>query len=132
MTLRTRLFALVGSAIALTVVLVTWTVSVSARRSFAAVDAQRAAAFVAQFQREFKNEGAQVAMRLERIAASETMMRTVADVSRANADYASYVNEASALGNKAPYALRTAARALIRLFRICWSSGLLRRASSMA
>lgn len=99
MTLRTRLFALVGSAIAVTVVLVTWTVSASARRSFAAVDAQRAAAFVAEFQRAFKNEGTQVAMRLERIAASETMIRTVADVSRANADYASYVNEASALAS---------------------------------
>jgi signal transduction histidine kinase len=99
MTLRTRLFALTGSAVAVTVILVTWSVSVSARRSFAAVDAQRAAAFVAGFQREFKNEGAQIAIRLDRIAASDAMTRTAADVSRAKADYASYVNEASALAS---------------------------------
>src|SRR6188474_1195299 len=99
MTLRTRLFALVGSAVAVTVILVTWTVSTSARRAFAAVDAERAAAFVGQFRREFRNEGDQVAMRLDRIAASDTMTRAVSDVSRFRADYASFVNEAPALAS---------------------------------
>ena len=61
MSLRNRLFALVSAAVALTVVLVTSTVSSSARRAFAAVDAQRAAAVVAQFRREFAAEGEQVA-----------------------------------------------------------------------
>jgi len=38
MTLRTRLFVLVSASIAVTVVLVTWTVSSSARSAFAALD----------------------------------------------------------------------------------------------
>src|SRR5215208_7409232 len=42
------------------------------------------------------------------------------------------VRDASALGRSAPYALRTAARAPMRLLRICWRSGLFRRARSMA
>ncbi len=97
MTLRTRLFALVGTAAAVTVVLVTWTVSASARRAFAGLDAQRTAALVAQFRREFDREGEQIAIRLDRIAAAEAVTRTAADVSRSKTDYASYVNEASLL-----------------------------------
>lgn len=97
MTLRTRLFSLVGTAVAVTVILVTWTVSASARRAFAAVDAQRAAALVAQFRREFDTEGKQIAIRLDRIAGADAVTRTAVDVSRSRADYASYVNEAAAL-----------------------------------
>jgi two-component system nitrogen regulation sensor histidine kinase NtrY len=97
MTLRTRLFVLVGTAVAVTVILVTWTVSASARRAFAAVDAQRAAALVAQFRREFDTEGKQIAIRLDRIAGADAVTRTAVDVSRSKADYASYVNEAAAL-----------------------------------
>jgi two-component system nitrogen regulation sensor histidine kinase NtrY len=97
MTLRMRLFALVGSAVAIAVILVTWTVSASARRAFAAVDAQRSAALVAQFRREFESEGKEVAIRLDRIAAADAVARTAADVTLAKADYASYVNEASTL-----------------------------------
>jgi two-component system nitrogen regulation sensor histidine kinase NtrY len=97
MTLRLRLFALVGSAVAITVILVTWTVSTSARRAFAAVDAQRAAALVAQFRREFDRQGKEIAIRLDRIAASDEVSRTAADVTRANADAAVYVNEAASL-----------------------------------
>ena len=41
MTLRLRLFLLVSATVGLTVVLVTTTVSSSARRSFATLDAQR-------------------------------------------------------------------------------------------
>ena len=73
MTLRNRLFALVSAAVAVTVILVTWTVSSSARRSFATLDADRSAALVAQFRREFASEREQVAARLERIAASDAV-----------------------------------------------------------
>jgi two-component system nitrogen regulation sensor histidine kinase NtrY len=96
MTLRTRLFALVSAAVAFTVVLVTWTVSSSARQSFAALDAQRTAALVAQFRREFANQGEQVAIRLERISESDDISRVAADLGRSR-DYAPYVNEASPL-----------------------------------
>jgi nitrogen fixation/metabolism regulation signal transduction histidine kinase len=96
MTLRNRLFALVSAAVTVTVVLVTWTVSSSARQSFATLDAQRTAALVAQFRREFANEGEQVAVRVERIAQSDEVSRVAADLRRSR-DYAPYVNEAASL-----------------------------------
>jgi signal transduction histidine kinase len=97
MTLRLRLFALVGSAVAVAVILVTWTVSASARRAFAAVDAQRTDALVAQFRREFDDEGKEILVRLDRIAVADAVARTAADVTRASANAAAYVNEASSL-----------------------------------
>jgi len=97
MTLRTRLFVLVGAAVALTVVLVTATVSAAARRAFAAIDAQRTSALVAQVRREFAVQGEQVAERLDRIASSEPVQRTVNDLRRAAADPAASVDEAAPL-----------------------------------
>jgi len=97
MTLRLRLFAFVAGAIAATVILVTWTVSASARRSFAALDAQRTAALVAQFRKAFAGEGDQVGVSMDRVAASEPVARLAADVGRLGATYARYVDEAGPL-----------------------------------
>ena len=97
MSLRTRLFALVSAVVTITVVLVTSTVSSSARRAFATLDAQRTAALVAQFRREFRAEGDQIGLRLGRIAASDTIVRMAADGGGANRDDATYVNEAGPL-----------------------------------
>ncbi|HSL22674.1 MAG TPA: ATP-binding protein [Vicinamibacterales bacterium] len=97
MSLRTRLFALVSAAVAVAVFLATWTVSASARRSFAALDAQRTAALVAQFRREFAIEGEEVAVRVERVAGSEALLRTAADLGRSPGDAAALVNEAAPL-----------------------------------
>jgi two-component system nitrogen regulation sensor histidine kinase NtrY len=99
MSLRTRLFALVSVVVTLTVVLVTVTVSSSARRSFATLDEQRTAALVAQFRSEFKAEGDQVGSRLDRIAASDVLIRMAADGGGAKGDYAAYVNEAGPLAS---------------------------------
>jgi two-component system nitrogen regulation sensor histidine kinase NtrY len=98
MTLRLRLFLLVSATVGLTVVLVTTTVSSSARRSFATLDAQRTAAMVTQFRREFASEGDQVALRLDRVAASDMILRTAVDVA-ANRDHAPHVNDAVALAS---------------------------------
>ncbi len=92
MSLRSRLFALVSSVVLLTVVLVTLTVSASARRSFATLDAERTAALVEQFRREFANQGTQVAERVDRIARSDAVSRVAA-----SRDAAPYVNEATTL-----------------------------------
>ena len=92
MSLRNRLFALVSSVVLLTVVLVTLTVSASARRSFATLDAERTAALVEQFRREFANQGTQVAERVDRIARSDAVSRVAA-----SRDAAPYVNEAATL-----------------------------------
>ena len=51
MTLRHRLLVLITATVAVTVILVTWTVAASARSAFATIDAQRTAALVQQFQR---------------------------------------------------------------------------------
>ena len=97
MSLRTRLFALVSVVVTLTVLLVTVTVSSSARRSFATLDEQRTAALVAQFRSEFEAEGEQVGARLDRIAASDALIRTAADAGGSRGDRAAYVNEAGPL-----------------------------------
>ncbi len=98
MTLRARLFLLVGATVGLTVVVVTIIVSSSARRAFATLDAQRTEAMVAQFRREFASEGEQVALRLERVAASDTIRRTAVDVA-AHRDQASHVNDATEIAS---------------------------------
>jgi two-component system, NtrC family, nitrogen regulation sensor histidine kinase NtrY len=95
MSLRNRLFALVSAVVALTVVLVTSTVSSSARRAFAAVDAQRAAAVVAQIRREFAAEGEQVATGIERVAASDAILRIAGGIRQSKADFVPYVGEAA-------------------------------------
>ena len=97
MTLRTRLFALVSAAVTSAVVLVTWAVSDGARRAFALFDAQRTSALVAQFRREFENEGEQIAAGIERLASADAVRRTAIDVAQSRADRAAYVNEAASL-----------------------------------
>ena len=97
MSLRNRLFALVSAAVALTVVLVTSTVSSSARRAFAAVDAQRAAAVVAQIRREYAAEFEQVFPGIERIAASDAILRMAGGIGQSKADVVPYVGEAAPL-----------------------------------
>jgi two-component system nitrogen regulation sensor histidine kinase NtrY len=97
MSLRARLLLSVSTSVAVTVILVTWTVSTSARRAFAALDTQRTAALVAQFRREFAAEGDRVAAQVERIAASDAAIRMAADILRSHGDYGVYVNEATAV-----------------------------------
>jgi len=97
MTLRTRLFALVGAVVALTVVLVTFTVASSARRAFAALDAQRTTVLVSQVRREFSDQGEQIVQRLDRLAASDAVARIAADIGRSRSDAASSVGAAAPL-----------------------------------
>src|SRR6185295_14331257 len=96
-TLRTRLALLVGALVAITVVLVTLTVSAGARQSFAALDAERSNAAIAQFRREFTSEGENVVRRVERLASSDAVRRLAADVDAAGRDYAVFVDEAAPL-----------------------------------
>lgn len=95
MTLRTRLFALVSALVAVTVALVTWTVSARARAAFEALDADRRAALVSQFRREFAREAGEVARRVERIAASDDMARLAVDLAAPRPDDTAHVNDAA-------------------------------------
>jgi signal transduction histidine kinase len=96
-TLRTRLFALVGGVVAVAVTLATLTISAGARRSFEAVDRQRTGALIAQFRREFAQQGDDVARRIDRLASSDAVQRTALDISRRAADYAPFVGEAASM-----------------------------------
>ena len=98
MSLRTRLFSLISALVFVTVVLVTWTVSSSARQSFARLDADRTAALVAQFRREFASQGEQVAGRIELVAQSDAVSR-LASAAAASRDFAPYVNDASVVAS---------------------------------
>lgn len=97
MTLRTRLFVLVSVLVAAAVGTTTWTVSIGARRSFEAADRRRTAAQMAQIRREFERQGEDVALRLERIVASDGFQRTALDIGRHAGDYGAYVGEAASL-----------------------------------
>ena len=64
MTFRNRLLVFVAPAIATTVALVTWTVSVTTRRAFETLDEQRTSALIAQFRREFARRGEELVPRV--------------------------------------------------------------------
>ncbi|MBZ5495759.1 MAG: HAMP domain-containing protein [Acidobacteriia bacterium] len=96
MKLRTRLLILVAITVALTVALVTWIVVASTRRSFEELDTQRTSALLAQLRTEFNRRGEEIVRRVEGIAGSESLLRIAIELSRPNADYAPWVNEASA------------------------------------
>jgi len=97
MTLRMRLFAVVGGVVAAVVALVTITISAGARRSFEALDRERTAALVAQFRREFTQQADDVARRIDRLAATDGVQRIAIDLSRRGADDAPFVGDAAAL-----------------------------------
>ncbi len=97
MTLRTRLFALVGGVVAVAVTLVTLTISAGARRSFEAVDRQRTGALIAQFRREFAQQADDVERRIDRLASTDAVQRTALDISRRGTDYAALVGEAASM-----------------------------------
>src|SRR5687767_12600996 len=99
MTLRGRLFALVSVAVGVAVVLVAITVSASARQSFAAVEERRTEAFVAQLRADVAAEGDAVVRALERLAASDSLLRLGADIARGEDDDAVYVAEAAQLAS---------------------------------
>ena len=96
MTLRARLFAVVGLVVAVSVALVTVTISAAARRSFEALDRERTRALVAQFRREFALQGEDVARRIERLAASDALQRTAFEIGR-RSDYAPFAGEAASI-----------------------------------
>ena len=97
MRLRTRFLLLVGLLLGTSVAIVTWLVASRAERTFTALDEQRTAAAVSQFQREFERAGQQVAASVERIAATDTVRRLLLDLTRPVPDARSFVDEAAAL-----------------------------------
>ena len=81
MTFRTRLLLIFTVAVVVTVGLVEWVVSVTARRQFEAVEAQRAGDLVAQFRAEFQRRGEEIVREVNGIAASDAAIGMAADPS---------------------------------------------------
>ncbi|HYK92342.1 MAG TPA: ATP-binding protein [Acidobacteriota bacterium] len=97
MNLRFRLLILTSLVVGVTVALVTWIAAATTRRTFEALDDQRAAASVGQFRREFQRRGEEVASRVTGIAKAERTLQIAIALSRPDPDFSLYVDEASAL-----------------------------------
>src|SRR6266478_3488400 len=95
MTFRTRLLVVFAATIVAAVAMIVWIVSVSTARVFEQLDAERTAALVQQFQKEFVLRGEEIARAAQRIADSDAALRVAIDVNRAEPDYSLHVNDAS-------------------------------------
>lgn len=97
MTFRTRLLVIFAATVAAAVTAVVWTISSSTQREFEQAEAQRTAALVQQFRREFAQRGEEVARAAQRIADADDTARIAIDVNRPEPDYSLHVNDASRL-----------------------------------
>jgi signal transduction histidine kinase len=94
MSFRGKLLAFFTLAIVAAVTLVAWGVSVYTRRAFEEFDRQRTAVLVAQFRREYAQQGEEIARRVQGIADAEATLRMALDLSRPQADASQYYNDA--------------------------------------
>ena len=94
MSLKTKLLLLVVVSITASVGTVAWRIEENAHEAFRLVERERTSGLVGQFRREFDHEGEEIVHGVESIANSDSMLRTVIELSN-GADYAMHVNEAS-------------------------------------
>jgi len=94
-----KLLLVFALTVFLSVGAVTWIVSAVTRRAFERANEAQTAALIAQFRREFRRRGDEVAQQVETIANSEAAIRMALAASRGAADYGAYVNEAKALAD---------------------------------
>ncbi len=99
MNLRQKLLLLLSLTVAIAVAAVAWTVLVRIRQVFEQRDQQETALFVSQFQREFQHRSAEVAMAVDRLAATERV-RAMAFSLAQSGDPSLYVTEAQALAQE--------------------------------
>lgn len=99
MSLRARLFLLVGGLVAVSVGAVTGIVAASARRTFEEADRRRTTAQMAQIRHEFDRAGDDVARAVERVAASDAVQRIALEAGRPvqRTDPGALIGEAGAL-----------------------------------
>ncbi len=97
MNFRKRLLLMIVLVVFAAVGLVTWTVSSSTTRVFESLEEQRLAALVAQFDREYARFGEEVVQRLERVAATDQVLRLAVELDRAELNLAEHVDDAAAL-----------------------------------
>jgi two-component system, NtrC family, nitrogen regulation sensor histidine kinase NtrY len=93
-SLKTKLLLLVVVSIAGSVGAVAWLIEERAHEAFRLVEQERTSGLVGQFRREFDHEGEEIVHGVESIANSDSMLRTVIELSK-GADYTTYMNEAA-------------------------------------
>jgi two-component system nitrogen regulation sensor histidine kinase NtrY len=94
LSLKTKLFLLVGLSIAASVGAVAWLIEERAHESFRRIEEERTATLVNQFRRDFDHEGQEIARGMETIANSDSMLRTAIELSGVS-DYSTHVNDAA-------------------------------------
>jgi signal transduction histidine kinase len=92
MTFRTRLLLIFTLAVVVSVGMVEWVVSVTARRAFESLESRRVDALVTQFRREYQRRGQEIARAVNGVAASAP----VTEIAMAS-DYSAYYGEAASL-----------------------------------
>ncbi|MGD0299523.1 MAG: ATP-binding protein [Bryobacteraceae bacterium] len=100
MSFRTKVFLSITATVVFAVWIVAGVVSALVTRSFERLDAQRTAALVSQFHREFDRRGAEVARRLDAIANSDQVARIAVDLATPQFDPGRYFDEAQALAHE--------------------------------
>jgi len=94
MSFRLKVLLVVLFSVGLSIALVAWQISASARRSFEQLDADRTAALVAQFQNEMRRREREIDRQLEAIAASEVALKIALENSRGLADLSPFAHTA--------------------------------------
>jgi two-component system, NtrC family, nitrogen regulation sensor histidine kinase NtrY len=101
MTFRRKLLGIFALTVVLSVGAVAWLVLALTRNAFAKTEDQRTAALIAQFQREFKRRGDDVARRVDAIASSDPVSRMATALSGSSsigsADSAEYFELAKSM-----------------------------------
>jgi two-component system, NtrC family, nitrogen regulation sensor histidine kinase NtrY len=96
-TFRTKLLLISSLTVTGAVALVTGAASMATRRAFERIDNQRRLALLKQFEREMKVQGAEVVTAVQRVAASEAVLRVAAEAGRPEPDFASFYNTAQTI-----------------------------------
>src|SRR5215467_10466603 len=96
MSVKTKLLLLVSLSIAASVVAVALLIEQRTHQAFRLIEKERTAGLVHQFQSEFNHEGDEITHGVETIANTDSMLRTVIELSLGATDYAAHVNEAAA------------------------------------
>ena len=100
MSFRTKVFSSITATVVIAVWIVAGVVSMLVSQSFERRDAERTAALVSQFRREFDRRGADVAHRLEAIANSDQIARLAVDLSSPQPDLGKYYDQAQTLARE--------------------------------
>jgi len=96
-SLRQKLLLIFSLTVVLAVAAVAWIVSLRTRQAFTKADEQHTAALIDQFRRELQGRAADVAARVDEVAASDRLIRIAFDLAAAGSDPSPYMAEAAAL-----------------------------------